>query len=301
MKLAKVLCLLVGLSVSSVYGADAKSEIYNQPKGGSSDLTVGYTMGKVSFDSKTSGVKTAGVEVNTSVIDFIYLYGLSDDMAFGASVDNGTLVTTVTPVSATAYDNKYTGMGDLTLKFVAFSDQGSMKVRYGADLGFSPGNAKGASTTVDGNRYSGGMSLAPYGALEMGDSNFHYGLGLSYSFLMTRKSDDTATPAVTSDITGGNVLTLSPYLETMAGPGLLSAQILLTSTGKTTTTTSGTSADTDASSSTGLALFYGYDFNPSFTLIGNLAYTKSSLGGSGTADKADATSTAYGVAGRFTF
>lgn len=97
---------------------------------------------------------------------------------------------------------------------------GQLNLRYGEDFKLSPANAKNSSSTNDGNRYGGGMSLTPYAALETGDANLHYGLALNYAFHGTRKTASASAPT-TSETTGGDNYSLGPYFEIMAGPGML--------------------------------------------------------------------------------
>jgi hypothetical protein len=287
-----------GATKSNSTKSEMESNLYFQPKASTSSFEVGITSFSSKLDMNSGGFAISEESTGTSY-NLSYLFGLSDQMAMGVSISssNSTYKSTVLGVTS---ESKSSGMGDLSLTFKAQSPMSGMKLRYGGYLGISPGNAKSSSTTTEGNNYSGGMSLNPYVAMETTGS-LRFGAGLSYLYYFTRKTDSAGSPTVTSETTGGGSLSLTPYLETMLGPGTFTGALAYMSYMGSSTTTSGTTTTNDGYSGYAAMAIYAIDLNPSFTVVGNVAYLKLSVPSSSTSSSYEVPSTNVGLLGRLTF
>lgn len=178
------------------------------------EIRPGLLVNNTKFETKVGGVKVADTEVSDSTHTLTYQYTMSDSMIWGVSTTIGSIKTTSTPTGGGATDSKQSGMGDLVFKYAGFSPSETTTWRWGADFGFSPGKNKDATATQDGNLYSGGMSLTPYAAWEAPSTVLTWGVGASYSLLMERTTETTTPGTDDTKTTGGNILTVKPYLET---------------------------------------------------------------------------------------
>lgn len=232
-------------------------------------------MNNLTRESKTNGIKTADVTTANNTHQLMYQYTMSDAVTLGATTFFGTVTRSTTPVGGSASSAKYNGMGDLTFKYSGFSPMDNAKLRWGADVGLSPGKAKDASGTTDGNNYTGGMSITPSVAYEMGGSVITWGVGASYALNMERTAEATTVGGSDTKLTGGNVLTLKPYLEVPIASGRVGGYLKYASAGEAKAKT-GTAAEvTTASAATTMALggAVSYNFNETFSGLAELEYT----------------------------
>lgn len=241
-------------------------------------------------------------EGNSSSVQLDYLFGISEQSAVGFRTGYGTSDSSSTSVSGNVTQSRYVGMNDLYFKYESFRKMNSFKVNYGISCGLSPDKARSSSSTSDGNNWSGGTSFIPFVAIEMGEENLHYGLGFSSTLRMTRKLEQASSNPGTSEVTGGNSVSWTPYFEIQMGSGLFVGQIILGSLDKSKTTTStGTTSESNSSESKTALIAYAYDFHSSFRLIGEFAYVAWAIPASGIVDSANISFMTYGLSGRFGF
>ena len=231
----------------------AQSEFFHRPGSGLSEFEAKYVSGptgKRSVTAATAGSTAVDVKYSGYFIDASYMYGVSDDMAFGAEVNSGDL-----KIESGTANAKNTGASDPVLKFMGASDS----LQYGADLtlGMTKRKDPVLSTTapVDGNRNVGGMVLRPYIGLLAGDGDINYGGMLDYTYFAERKIDATSDPT----ITGGNALGLTGMLEYNYGSGWFGASYKLVTVADTQRKTGSTSTTLKGDLPSILNFYFTYD------------------------------------------
>jgi hypothetical protein len=224
MKLKIVLAALFFTSSSVSFAAtQSSSEFFHRPSSGKNDLQAKYVVGP-------SGKRTIDeIEYKYSgyILDFNYMYGLSDSMAFGANISTGERKT------EDANNNwKDKGFSDVTAKFAGSSDF----IMYGAEMALGFSKRKIGSSSADGNRYSGGMALTPYIGLLLSESEMSYGGKMDYTYNFDRKLDATGDPTLSE----GNSFSVTGFGEYSFGTSILGLSYKLVSASDYKSTTGST-------------------------------------------------------------
>lgn len=267
------------------------------PAGHNVEVRPGILPNSIKREEKTAGVKTGETEYTDSTHNFLYQYTISQAMTFGLSTFIGSTKAKSTPAGGVSSESKNSGMGDLTFKYSGWSAMDASTLRWGADLGFSPGKSKTSTATADGNLYSGGMTLTPSVAWENPGSVLTWGIGASYDLNMERTQEAAAGTTDDTKITGGNVLTVKPYLEVPFTNGRAGGFLKYMTMGEVKSKT-GTAAEATAmKSATAMALggALAYGFTDSIAGLAELEYTSIS------SDEAPGTGLALTIGGRATF
>jgi hypothetical protein len=261
------------------------------------EIKPGLLVNTTKLEAKTAGVKTEENEISNSVSTLTYQYTVSKAMTWGVSTTLGSIKTKNTPVGSGSSESKESGMGDLVVKYSGFSPSEGTTWRWGADLGFSPGKKKIANGTTDGNLYSGGMSLTPYAAWEAPSTVLTWGVGASYSLLLERTAEAVAPAADDTKITGGNILTIKPYIETPIGGGRVGGFLKYASSSETKSKTGAGPEATafKAGSTLGLGGAVAYGFTESISGLAELEYNTINQ------DTVTGTGLALTIGGRATF
>lgn len=279
--MTKAILMALALTTAGVAQAEATtaengSLFYYAPATGTHNVEI--RPGLLNNTKIKVGTTETDVSNNTHVLR--YQYTLSDAVILGATTGLGS-VTTKTGTTET----KESGMTDIIFQYAGFAPAEGNTWRWGADWGVSPGKNKTATGTTDGNLYSGGMSLTPYGAYEVSSPIFTWGVGASYALLMERTTEAATAGADDTKTTGGNTLTIKPYIETPITNGRVGGYLKYATVGETTSKT-GSAASTTASKATtitGLGGAVAYGFTETFSGLAELEYdTLSSDGITGT-------------------
>ena len=252
MKLICIAALTLATATAFAEGKES-TEYYFQPSAGKQAVQLLYNM-----DVSPGKIDTAGTETDAkseiSDFDVNYAYGLNDNNAFGLYTLFGSDKLTVGTTSHTA-----TGMGDIHLFYKGFTGMW----HYGADFGFNTAKIKDDATTgIQDNRTTGGISLKPNVGILMSSGAINYGADLSYVIAMDRQVDDTAN----TKFSGGGIFRLAPFVEYNWGMGFVGAELSYNMVGDTTQKDdTGTNTKLKGESYMNLALNGSFDFNETFT------------------------------------
>jgi|GEM_PF-6311740 len=268
------------------------------PAGHNVEFRPGLLPRSIKLDVKTNGTKTSESEFTDSTHNLLYQYSISEAATLGLSTFIGSTKVKTTPNGGGSSESKNSGMGDLTFKYSGWSAlDSSSKLRWGADLGFSPGKSKAATVTADGNLYSGGMSLTPSVAWESTGSVLSWGVGGFYELNMERTEEAAAGTTDDTKTTGGNTLTLKPYLEVPFTNGRAGGFLKYMTVGETKSKTGTAPESTATKAATAMALggAVAYGFTESIAGLAELEYTSIS------SDDTPGSGLALTIGGRATF
>lgn len=189
-------------------------EPFYQPASGKNALefALGSGSSTITVNSKATGAKAAEVKLAVTSYGLSYTHGLTNEWALGLGLNNITTKTDLT-MGATTSSMKSTGFGDLDFYAQNSTPMDGFTLHYGTHLGFSPEKSKKATTTADGNSYSGGFSLTPYIGAEKAFGQYLVGGKFEYAYHGDRTQSDNGNPATDSKIKGGNALALTGYFE----------------------------------------------------------------------------------------
>lgn len=251
-----IIMATLGLVMASTASAATGSEFFFQPGAGNSALSLGVNIN--SSTAKLSGLITSETKLTSNPIFVKYAYGLDADMSVAVSTDFGTEES-----DTSGSKEKSTGLNDLTGEFLMKS--GSLY--YGANATVALAKKKEATTTVDGNRSSGGYSLTPFVGY-MGAMGF--GGKLSYQYLMDRTVETTTTDKT---VTGGSVLSLEGFWEMNYGSGIFGAKIAYAQSAEATTKQTGTTDSKFPSFSMyDVGAYVAHDITTNGTLLASFDY-----------------------------
>lgn len=249
-------------------------------------------------DLKVNGTKTGDLEISNNLYAFEYMYTMSDTMTWGARTAFGTYKVKTTT------ESKNTGMTDLFLTYGGRSAMSSGTLHWDADLGISPSKGKESNASNDGNLYSGGMSLTPSVSwVAAAGSSMSWGVTGRYQYLMERKLDST-TAGVENTYTGGNALTLMPFIEMPFTDGRGGAYLRYTSTGELKQKAGAAAETAYRGAYTTLALggSVAYSFSERFAGLADLEYaTNTDFQASTAVDKGTLTGLNLTLGARATF
>jgi hypothetical protein len=170
----------------------------------------------------------------------------------------------------------YVGFGDVSLTARSVVPLGRANAQYGITGSFSPGDREWAAADQDGNLYSGGHSVKPFGAYEMPVRHGVVGASLAYTVYGERTEVDKAGNGqiLASDkIRGGNTLearAFTEYQKLWFSIGALAGVIF--ADGGSITVMDGTSMTTDAATYALASLYGTFKVAPSFDLAPKIAY-----------------------------
>lgn len=240
-----------------------RSEFYYQPEANEHNLKVDYDYAQVE-NYKSSGYNIDG---NAQIARITYLYGMNANHAIGLSQNYGSIQMNVS--SATYQDSsKSVGLSDLVLNYQGLSGANDWIVRWKLSLTLSPAHAIYAGFQKDGNRYSGGHSLAPEVAIEKKLDLMHWGFFANYSIFGTRYAESASNSSNTSENTGGNSSNVGTYIEIPREQHLFGTLLSYQSTEKSESiSSSGSRSETGTSNSYSILLSYSYEAHAHFSYV----------------------------------
>lgn len=254
-------------------GGESSTKFFGQTAADKTSVELRYTNGSTgTVKLKTlAGADTGDFKVSATAYRFELQHGFSSSLSAGIWTDFGTTTVSVTGQA----DTKNTGMGDINFFLYGNAPQGSFNLQYGGEFGFS-GEKKANSTSPakDGSRNSGGMHLTPYFGMLFPMDSLNTGFKFAYALWMERSINDQGSPATVSKETGGNKLSITPFVEYNHGAGFLGLSIDLTNTAKSDSKSGGTTTTTPAYSETTFSLYATYLPSPEFELGFAYNYTQ---------------------------
>lgn len=175
--------------------------------------------------SQTS--QTSSSTEKVSATELVYRRGLSENKAFAISTSIGS--SEITPGQANEKSYKNAGFSDFKFELSKLNQRESDEQILGGVLTFSPGSseagydysAPGQKLQADGNRYTGGHSIAGfYGVQKQANTGRVYGSKITGKLQLqtessTRNSDNVKS-TTTSD--GGHSLAGEVFTESKQGP-----------------------------------------------------------------------------------
>lgn len=178
--------------------------------------------------------------------------------------------------------SKYVGLGDIYLDVVNTTILNSdLKIHYGLSTGLSLGNKKTSTENINGNLYSGGMSLIPYVGLTTAlESEQFVGAKIAYDFKMSRKEEaQSNTPVTINTLTGKNISSLEGFYEYHSSGNLVGITVGMNSISSSIRKYE---LETQGEEMTGsylqfpVAVYGTYFINPDLAVLGQYKYITSS-------------------------
>lgn len=208
------------------------------------------------------GFKRVAVEDN---------YGLTSSVSLGVGSAYTTLGSSSSP--------SVSGLGDLQFMVKAHSEVSSdVRLYYGADLQWSPQNAKEDSNGDSTNLYSGKNSVAPYLGASMNVGGAHQ-LGFYFSQELALGKAKLEKPSSTEELSGDNVTQFRLFWDSEQSWGFLGATVDYQKQSNQVNETQNTTSE--AMPLIGGSLYSRFDL-PTYSIIPSVGYytkTKSDLEG----------------------
>jgi hypothetical protein len=274
------------------HGGMLRSEYFFLPGAhtNAADLVLG--LGSSSQKMQQNGVDLGTNSTSSSSLGFKYTYGITDNVAINVATDWGK--DKVDPPSGSSIS--YTGMNNINLGV----DAGVSFMRFGGIVSISPGNAKGADSSTDGNRYTGGNSIAPYFGMIFNAGKWNFGGRLTDTLSGEAKSDDIG--GGTTKGTPGNIVQLEGFFEFNYGAGIVGAGGGVSYRDTTTySSDDGSSFRVNAMTTPFISVAGEQEFNSLLSLVYHGKYGVAHMAPASTYDKTDLSIFSTDVALRFTF
>ncbi len=203
------------MSSTSVF-ASGMTEYFYQPVAGvyALSLSARQTLPDPQIELFSNGSKIGEGKFQIQKSDLVLQYGWSETWAlgFGAGYMN-TLSETKVTGSGSPQSLKSSGMTDYLIRLDGLTTSGGSGLAYGLATRISSEEAQVATSSKDGNQFSGGNSTSihagGYAGLMMGT----FGFNLEYAWLQDRRETDQKNPETKSTLKGGNQFALTGFYE----------------------------------------------------------------------------------------
>jgi hypothetical protein len=165
------------------------------------------------------GNANSSTEITGSATKISFKTRLNASTALEAYSDFGSQTVSMSSkikgsTTTTKENYRKSGLGDIHLKLDRLAERGSGNLFYGVDLGLSPTTSEEGSQRSDGNRFSGGTSLAPYFSYEQIYQNRVVGIKTDLVFFYDRSVEKRTTGRTLKYVvSGGEQINLTAFNE----------------------------------------------------------------------------------------
>ncbi len=209
------------------------SEAYFHPAPGKNRISLIPRVSKYTYKSQSNfSWRSYQKNLESQVLGFEFSHGFQDSSwALNLGLDMGQSNSSVLPWgSRDSRGYRFNGFGDLQIQLASLTNVEKTNFLYGTELSLSPGSAKQATRSSDGNRVSGGHSLAPFAAIEQQTGFGSMGAKLQYRLMGQREFEADNDYAGTEY--GQNILSLAGFSELNSGTNRYGAELTLSATEK---------------------------------------------------------------------
>jgi hypothetical protein len=201
-------------------------------------------------------------------------YGINEMLSAGLQLAYANWKTEYSPSSNA--DDTYKGLEDLKFFILGRTELGFGSLRYGSDVNFALEKDIIDTNGHSRNNGTGGISVEPFVGFERISGACTYGAKLSYLTLIgDRKAQNKSqTPTLSSDISGGEKVTLGLFYEHKMEPVVLGASLEWASLANEKSKYSGNTIETAGHSFARLNVYVPYDVTSSVTLLPKVSYAQ---------------------------
>lgn len=180
--------------------ATPAGEFYFQPEQGthSTQAAIYTTRTRYKTANGTSMFDSRSLEAN-------YNYGFTSDLSAGIELSHSKTESEGSP--------SYSGLEDISFNLRGTKEMEMGRLRYGAELDWSPESSKRDSNNDTTNQFSGANTVAPYIGYEfMLRPQSYLGASFSHELLLGKRVDEDVNGDKTKS-SGGTVTTMNLYYE----------------------------------------------------------------------------------------